>query len=478
MKKLAILLTILATACTVGPNYERPSQPASSAGPFVDPGTTRVAAGPADGQWWHLFQDPVLDRLIADALAYNSDVRIAAANLRKARAVLTEARAGRFPDAQLSAGYRYQRNGSNENVPDVAQTNEFSFFNAAIDAGYQVDLFGSVTRQIQAARGDLGAAQAELDAARVTVASETARVYASACGLAAQAAVARETASLQERTLQLTQRLLNAGRGTRREVDQATVLTENARAQVPQLEAERRAAIYALATLTGRPPAEADMDAARCVTPPMVKTLIPVGDGAALLARRPDVRRAERQLAADVARVGVATADLYPSIRLLGSVSLGGRGLRDITSPNALSFSLGPLITWNFANLGVARARLRQAEATSEASLAAFDGAVLKALQEVEQALARYAGAIDRNAALRRADAAAANAARIAEKRFDAGRDSFLQRLDAERDRASARGALAQSDSALAEAQVALFNALGGGWEEGPEPVRRAAGAP
>jgi outer membrane protein TolC len=267
--------------------------------------------------------------------------------------------------------------------------------------------------------------------------------------------------------------LLEAGRGTQRDVDQAMVLSESARSQVPQFEAERRAALYALATLTGRPPAETDADAAQCTVPPQVSGLIPVGDGATLLARRPDVRQAERTLAADTARVGVATAALYPSIRLLGSVSLGAQDIGDLAKSDSFNFSLGPLISWSFPNMGQARARLRQAEATSEGSLATFDGTVLTALREVEQALARYSGEIERNVALRRAEAAASNAARIAGLRFTAGRDTLLQRIDAERDRATARASLAQSNAALAEAQVALFNALGGGWETAPQPVRR-----
>jgi NodT family efflux transporter outer membrane factor (OMF) lipoprotein len=460
----------------VGPDYHRPAQPHAAAGPFVDPGTTKVSTAPAQGQWWHLFDDPVLDRLVGEALTYNTDVRVAAANLNRARALLAQARSNLLPGGEANASYTYERNGANAGQGQNVQTETHSFYNVGIDAGYQVDLWGGIRRSIEAARGDVGAAQASLDAARISVAAETARMYAQACGFAAQAQVARDTAELQQQTLDLTRRLLSAGRGTQRDVDQAVVLTENARAQVPQLEAERRAALYALAALTGRTPAEVDADAARCTVPPDVAQLIPVGDGAALIARRPDVRRAERQLAADTARIGVATADLYPSIKLLGSISLGARRLSDLPQSDSLSFSLGPLISWNLSNLTQARARIQQAEATSQASLATFDGAVLTALKEVEQALARYSGEIERNVALRRGEAAASNAARIAEARFEAGRDSFLQRLDAERDRAAARAALAQSNTALAEAQVALFNALGGGWEQAPLPQRRAAG--
>lgn len=482
MKRLSLIAPLLAgsllAGCAVGPNYERPATSPTAAAAFVDPGLTKVSPGAVEGEWWRLFKDPVLDRLVVEALTHNTDIRQASANLKRARAILSESRGQRLPGTTLQGQYTRQRTGAESAqgaLPPGVNGVENDFFRLGFDASYEVDLFGRVSRSIEASRGDTEAAQAALDGARVAVAAETARTYAAACGFAAQAQVARETVQLQTRTFELTQRLVEAGRGTARDIDQARVLTENARAQVPAFEAERRAALYALATLTGKPPAELDNEANACATPPGVSDLIPVGDGQALLARRPDVRQAERALAADTARVGVATASLYPSIRLLGSVSLGSRDLDNLGKSSSFNFSLGPLLSWSFPNITAARAQIRQAEAGAEGSLAAFDGTVLTALREVEQALARYSGEIERNVALRRADTAATNAARIAILRFDAGRDSLLQRIDAERDRANARGALAQSNAALAEAQVALFKALGGGWESAPVPVRREA---
>ncbi|HLZ77760.1 MAG TPA: TolC family protein, partial [Sphingomonas sp.] len=281
----------------------------------------------------------------------------------------------------------------------------------------------------------------------------------------------RETARLQGNTMQLTQRLLDAGRGTQRDVDQARVLVEQANAQVPQLEAERRAQLYALAALTGRPPAELDAAAAQCRAVPKVATVIPVGDGAALLARRPDVRQAERTLAADTARIGIATSQLFPSVTLAGTATLGAPHIGDIGKAKSFSYSLGPLISWTFPNIAVAAAQIRQARGQADASLAAFQGTVLTALKETEQALARYAASLDQNAALARASQAADDAAKLARIRFDTGRDSFLDLLVAEQNRATARQALAQSDTRVADAQVSLFKALGGGWENAPPAV-------
>jgi NodT family efflux transporter outer membrane factor (OMF) lipoprotein len=472
MKKLALLPALALCACTVGPNYERPATSAKVAGGFSETArTSAVAATALPDDWWKLYDDPALDRLITDALAHNTDIRAAAANLARARAALSEQQGARLPSTDLSASATRSRTAAGQSPTRKAF--ETDYYSVGFDASYEIDLFGGVTRAIQAARGDRDAAAAQLDAARVSIAAETARAYATACGNAAQRAVAQETVGLQQQTLDLTKRLFDAGRGTRRDVERADVLLAQTQAQIPGFEAERRASLYALATLTGRPPAEIDADADRCTTPPRVRAILPVGDGNALLARRPDVRAAERTLAADTARVGVATADLYPSIQLLGSIGFGATKPGNVFKGSGFSYSLGPLISWNFPNQTIARARLRQAEAVSDGSLASFDGTVLTALKEVEQALARYAGALDTNAALVRAEQASGEAAKLSKLRFDYGADSFLLLIDAERDRANARAARAQSDAAVADAQISLFKALGGGWEAAPEVTRR-----
>ena len=473
-------LALAVSGCVVGPNYAPPRTAPAATGPLAEAGRTpaATAAAAVPDAWWRLYDDPILDRLVTDALAHNTDIRVALANLNRARAVLSEQRGANLPSTTPSAQYARQQ-GNSANAAAFGgsgakpRTFQFDSFKVSFDVAYEVDLFGGVARSIEAGRGDVAAAAAQLDAARVSVAAETARAYADACSNAQQFAVATETASLQQRTAELTRTLFDAGSGTLRDVDRANVLLEQTRAQLPQFDAEHRAALYALATLTGRPASEIDADAARCVAAPRVMTVIPAGDGAALLARRPDVRAAERTLAADTARIGVAVADLYPSIQLLGSIGVNATRGSQLFKPTSVNYSFGPLIRWNFPNQTVARARVRQARAVAEGSLARFDGAVLTALNETEQALARYAGALDRNAALARAEQASSEAARLSRLRFDAGADSFLQLIDAERDRADARAALAASDAAVADAQISLFRALGGGWQDAPVPERR-----
>jgi NodT family efflux transporter outer membrane factor (OMF) lipoprotein len=486
---LAGLPVLALAACAVGPNYKPPVVQKDAQAPFVEgQASTMLSGQPLAANWWEMFQDPALNRLIQDAFAYNTDIRVAAGNLRRVRGLLSEARAGRLPTTDLSAGYNRERVGADSasaggGLPTGGTAGngpshyDFNYYQAGFDASYELDLFGRVSRSIEAARGDAQAAQAALEGARISIAAQVAQSYADACGYAAQADVARETARLQGNTHDLTQRLLDAGRGTRRDVDQAAVLVEQANAQVPQLEAERRAQLYALAVLTGRPPSELDGEASACRLVPRVKTMIPVGDGATLLARRPDVRQAERTLAADTARIGVATAALFPSVTLAGSVTLGAPKIGDIGKAASFGYSFGPLISWTFPNIAVAKARIRESKGLADADLASFQGTMLTALKETEQALARYSAALDQNAALGRAAAAADDAAKLSRIRFDTGRDSFLNLLVSEQDRDQARAALAQSDQGVADAQVSLFKALGGGWENAPPIANAAPGA-
>jgi NodT family efflux transporter outer membrane factor (OMF) lipoprotein len=472
-------------ACALGPDYRPPEISKVAKEPFKEAAATGVtSAAPASSTWWELYSDPTLSRLIEDAFRYNTDIRVAAANLKLARARLSEARTGRLPTTNLSSSYSRRRVGADEigrapggtesgNADTAFASDHYdsSFYQAAFDASYEIDAFGRVSRLIEAARGDALAAQAALDGIRISIAAQVTQSYADACGAAMQADVARETASIQGKVRDLTQSLLDAGGGTQRDVDQANVLVEQANALVPVFEGERRAQLYALATLTGRPPAEIDAAASQCRDVPKVKTLIPIGDGAALLARRPDVRVAERKLAADTARIGVATASLFPSITLLGSVSLGTPKIDNLGKSSSFGYSFGPLIAWTFPNLTVTRAKIRQARAGTDASLAEFHGAILTALLETEQALARYTAALEQNAALARAAESAQNAADQTKQRFDSGRDNFLDLLVAEQNRAAARQALAQSDTHIADLQVSLFKALGGGWENAPLPL-------
>lgn len=468
------------TACAVGPKAPGAVLPPSASGAFTSSALPAAAgvvtADPARDDWWRLYADPVLDALVGQAFAENNQLESAAANLRAVRASLSEARAGHLPTTNTSASYNYGRQSAGSfTIPGVENgsepLDETETYDVGLDVSYEVDLFGRVGSSIRAARADADAAAAALDIVRVMVAAETARAYADACSANAQIAVAQTNIDLQTRTADLTQRLLNGGAGTGLDTSRARSALASTRATLPTLQAARDEALFRLATLTGSTPSEASEAARQCQRPPQLTQAVPIGDGAALLARRPDVRQAERNLAAAAARVNVATASLYPTITLGGSLGSTALDAGDLGDDASFRFGVGPLISWSFPNIAVARARIAQTSALTEAALADFDQAVLVALQETETALTQYANELDRRAALTEARDQAATAARLSRLRFDAGADSFLPVLDSERTLAGADAQLASSDALVTTYQIALFKALAGGWDHRQGPL-------
>lgn len=448
-------------ACAAGPDYASPKAPQSAGGNFVA-GHAAVTADPVKGDWWRLYNDPVLDGLVADALKANTDVRAAAARIERARALLRGSRADRAPQANLSAGANYGR------LPEVQRFPGADRENWQIDAGlnvsYDTDLFGRLSRGVEASRGDLEAAVADADAVRVIVVAETTRAYADAASAAERLGVAQRIVQLLDQSLNLTERRRNVGSATRLDTARIGALRNERQAQVPALRAERDAALFRLALLTGRTPAELPPVAAARGTTLRLAQPIPVGDGAALLARRPDIRVAERRLAAATARIGVATADLYPRITLGASGGSTGTDWGDVFGAGPLRWLVGGLINWA-VNPGPARARVATAEATSREALANFDGAVLQALQETETALSAYGHALERRTALQAARNEAEAAVNIARARQREGDIDSLALLDAERTFADAQATLATADAFIADTQINLFRALGGGWQ-------------
>lgn len=451
---------LMLSACAVGPDYVAPVAPPSAAAGFVSTGPAVSSAEPID-DWWRLYGDPVLDRLVGDALVANTDIRVAAARLAKARAALREVRGDREPQATVAATGTYGRVAQIQTLPGIDR--EGWRVDAGLNVAYEADLFGRIGRSVEAARGDVGAADADLDAARMAIAAETTRAYADAAAAAERIAVAERIVALLDRSLTVTAHRADVGMTTRLDTARIAALRDQRRAEIPTLTAQRQAALFRLATLTGATPQQLPPIAASRRTTLRLDQPIPVGDGARLLARRPDVRAAERRLAAASARIGVATADLYPRISLGGSIGQTSTGIGDLFGGGPLRWLLGPLIQWN-ANPTKARARIAGAEADSQAALATFDGTVLQALEETETALSAYANAIQRRSALQSARDQAAVAARITRAQQREGQIDSLAQLDAERTLADTEAALALADAQIASAQVDLFRALGGGW--------------
>ncbi len=466
---LALSLSGALCGCAVGPRPSTPPTPPSAAGAFLGAGPGAVTPEAAPPRWWRLYDDTVLDSLVTRALARNEDLKVALANLAYAQGLLSEARAGLYPGTTLTADApSYGRSATQIELGAGPSTS----YGAAFSAAYQVDLFGKVRRGIEAARADEEAAAAAADLARVTVAGETASAYASLCGYAEQIAVARHSQDLLQRTYDLTLAERDAGALSDFDLARQAALLDQAKAAVSPLEGQRRAALYTLAALVGATPAEVPAEAAACARPPTLARPLPVGDGAALLRRRPDIRQSERTLAAATARIGVATADLYPAISLGGTIGDGVLPITATKSENTFTYSAGPLLSWSFPNILVARAHVREAGAQAAAALASFDRTVLTALRDTETALSAYAAELDHHRAVLAAQTDAADALRLADIQFRSGAASFLDLLSAESAVVAADQAVALSDQTLAGDQVAVFQQLGGGWEDAPAGTR------
>ena len=468
------LIGLLALAgCEVGPRYEAPKTPPSAAQPFVS-ATPEVAAGeqPLPSNWWRLYNDPVLDRLVPEALAENADLKTAAANLLFAQGLVDEARAGLFPTTDLSAGPSYGKISTFGLEPSASGAVRPQWtYSAGFSAAYQLDLFGRIRRGIEAARANAAAAEDAENVVRVTVAAETAGAYANVCADAEQGAVARHSLSVLQQSYDILVKERSLGAISDLDVEREATLLEQTRATIPTIDGQRRAALFELAALLGRTPAEVPADAAACTTPPKIAQALPVGDGAALLRRRPDVREAERNVAAATARIGIAAADLYPTISLTGAVNSAAGSVGGLGSSNAISYALGPLLTWSFPNILVARAHIRQTTAQTSAAIASFDSTVLSALRDTEISLTTYGGELNRHAALASASDHANQAFALAQTQYNAGSTSFLDLLTAETTLVVADQQLAASDQALATDQVAVFQQLGGGWEQAPAVI-------
>lgn len=467
MKRAAVSFTlVLLASCHVGPNYRPPDLPKHAEGPLVSVNEAVESRASPPDTWWQLYGDPQLDTLVAEAFAANRDLAVAQANLAAARAVLSAARSNRYPSTQITAGGVRGRDPTTDEILELngQRPENFWLFEDLFQVAYEVDLFGRVHRQVEAAGANEEAAAALRDSVQVVVASETVRAYAAICALGEQVAVSRHSLEVVSREADITQHRYEAGGGSSYEVKRAQALAEQVGADIPTLEGQRRAALFTLAALLGRTPADAPVETERCAAAPRLEALLPVGDGTSLIRRRPDIRQAERRLAAATAEIGVATADLYPTVKLVGFYGGAAPQISDLGTNAGLAWGIGPQISWTFFNQSAARARVRQAKAGEAAALATFDSAVLGALKEIEQALSIYDAGLRNHASLIAARQRIHEAFDIARDEYSAGALSSLDLLTTEQSLVTLDSAVAASESALVIDQIAVFNALGGGW--------------
>ena len=458
---------VLISGCMVGPDYRLPQSAvinsSSARQDFVSSTDPALSGAPVPESWWHLYEDRRLDGWVEEALKSNTDLRKADANLERSRAALKEAQALRQPNVGVSGGVQYAQLAGEQYLQRITPPRDTSY-DTELTVSYDLDLFGGIRRGIEAARADDEAVEAARDLVRVNVAAETIRAYADACGAGMQLEAAVRSLTVQQESLDLTERLFRGGRAIDLDLTRARQLVDQQTGLIPSLEAARRNALFRLATLTGKPPALFERDLETCTSSPRLTRILPIGDGAALLKRRPDVRQAERQLAAATANIGIQTAQLYPDIAIGIPVGSIGAARDAYTSPTNF-YGLGAVLKWE-ANQSATRARIEGAKASAKLTLANFDGVVLGALRDAETALNTYVHDLQREDSTRKARDEAERAVRDSERLQAAGRATALTVIDSQRAYAASEQTLAQLETAIAEDQIRVFLALGGGWGE------------
>src|SRR5688572_13265907 len=458
MRSLFVMsIAALVSACAVGPDYETPT---TAATPFVGAQPAGVAEQPFEAAWWEQFQDPVLDALIERALTDDLDLKIALARVEEARAYFGAARRDRWPGVSTEAA----RSRSNQQQPGFTDERvEIDSYDAGFSTLWELDLFGRVRRGVQAAGADAEAAVADLRDAQVLVAAEVARNYVELRGAQKRLRVAQTNLGYQQETLELTRVRLELGRGTELDVASAAARHAATEATIPPLAAAETVAANRLAVLLGeRPGALVAELAPREIAPHL--TTIAVDSPAALLQRRPDIRAAERELAAATARIGVAKADLFPRLTLSGFIGFVAGDADELGESSSRAWSLSPVLSWAGLERGT-WANVVVAESRAAAALASYELTVLRALEETENAFATYGSHRQRLQSVVEQATASRRASELARVQYREGALDFLRVLDAERTLLQAEDEVAAAETNLNSSVVLIYKALGGGWE-------------
>jgi len=458
-------LLILLGGCAVGPNYH-PPQTAAPAN-WSEPQLGGETNSPLQVvEWWRTFNDPELDSLIQRAVKANYDLRLALGRLHEARATRAGALADFGPTIGTSAGYTRERlSKNNQQFSFPGQKLDYDNFDTHFDATWEIDIFGSKRRTLEADTANLAASREDLRDVLLTVLGDVARNYMEVRGNQQRLVIARNNIKAQSESIELTQARFKAGLTSELDVKQAQALLASTEATVPTFETALKQAIHALGVLLGEEPgallAELSSDEPIPTTPPSV----PVGLPSELLRRRPDVRRAERQLAAATAGIGVQTAELFPKLSLGGTAGLQSLSASDLFTGGSRYWSAGPTVTWRILDFARIRAQIKVANAQQEQAVATYEKAVLTSFQDVENALVAYANEQTRWKALNDSVVANRRALEIANELYTTGNGDFLSVLDSERSLFSSEDQLVDSQRLVSEDLVTLYKALGGGWE-------------
>ncbi len=461
---LHFLCAATLSACAVGPDYKTPTTDAGQS--FANALPSEFSEQAVEVSWWKLFADQDLTELVDRTIQHNRNLQAARANLREARALYMEAGLNLAPTVTSHANYTEQKRsvGALNNKNFVPR--ELKLYNAGFDAFWEVDFFGRVRRNVEASGDNVDEQEASLRDLGVSLIAEVARNYFELRGLQNQLAVAQKNAQNQAQTLKITRVRFEAGRGTELDTSRATAQLDSTLATIPPLENAMHQAMHRLSVLTGRLPGALTGKLSQSAPLPKIPKNIDIGRPAELLRRRPDIRIAERSLAASTARIGVATADLFPRVTFVGTMSLEANILSGVGGVGSDTYSVGPKISWAALDLGRVYARIKAADARAEADLAQYEQTVLSALEETENALVNYNRERSRRELLSSAAQASERAHELAHLRFKEGVSDFLTVLDAELRLLQDQDRLAQSETATATALAALYKALGGGWEQ------------
>jgi outer membrane protein, multidrug efflux system len=472
--RLAITgLIFLAAGCTVGPNYQKPDLPVPAG--WQEAQQKGVDARSADlARWWSTFNDPLLNSLVERGVRSNLDLRLAEARIREARASRIVTASGAWPTLNVSGSYTRNRSSANGVavpgegtviVPSGGANLDQNFYQSGFDANWEIDVFGRVRRSVEAADATVEATVEDRRDVLVTLLGEVARNYIDLRGFQRQLAVARDNLKTQQDTLELTQVRFQAGLASDLDVAQQEAQLNTTASQIPTLESSLKQAAYALDVLLALQPGALWGEVVKETEIPTLPPEVLVGLPSDLLRRRPDIRRAERQLAAATAQVGAAMADLFPRFSLTGIAGLQSVSASDWLSRGSRFWSIGPTISWPVFDAGRIRATIEIRNAQQEQALTQYEKSILSAFQDVETALVNYANEQVRYRSLTDAVVANRRAVTMANELYIRGLNDFLNVLDTQRSLYVTESALTQSQATMATNLVALYKALGGGWE-------------
>ncbi len=457
-----IIATFFLNGCAlVGPDYVSPDRTTEDA---FNGNDEIFSQGEIQRDWWMVFGDQQLESLIAETLENNPDLKVAGALVREARSFTNEAEGNLYPQIDNVASARQTAFSETGTAPASKAGKNEDVFAVGFDSSWELDVFGSIRRRVEAANARVGAALEFENDVRLILMSEVARNYFTLRGTQRGLQLTEENVRLQKETARLTRKQLEVGTASELDVSRAQSRATRTEASVPALRADIRANAYALSVLTGRDP-EALLDQLLKQKPlPPTPDVVPLGLRSEILRRRPDIRQAERELAASNADIGVATADLFPRFFLTGSAGFESLNFGSLFEGNSFGWSLGPSIRWPVFTGGAIRARIRATEARTEALVANYESTVLSALQDVETALIRYGEELKTRKILERAARQNRKTVRLSQERFDIGDETLLSVIDAQREQFETDELLAQSETRVLVNLVSLYKALGGGW--------------